>query len=464
MTHPYQFQRLDYSRKQIRLLDLQLFDDALPGHFPLRLETFDIESAPTYVALSYTWGEPNLINRISIGENYLQIGPNLHSFFEALRCSKKAIRQIPTIYLWIDQLCIDQQNVAERNNQVAMMSEIYSRAVYTLIWLNNDSQIYNKPSPWIAQEISRYLLPQYLSHKRLKESLPLYRYFTRKKTKKDTSTCLYEFLGHRYWSRLWVIQEVWLAQKTRIFTEGDVWLEWDHIIDLMNPQGQDDNWRFISAPSAMGLMFLAMSERILGKALDFTKKHALMSLLAYFDRVECSVPRDVVYGFMGIVEEELRIPIDYTKPIQDILLDVLLSGLKPYGCFNKTTLSKVGIRIGLTRSQHAAWDKMVAAVENHCEIPSESSYKTYIRPESLGFVVVDNPTSCELWTQRRLSLPQDSKVDGCWWYKWKGELYTFPCLIELNHDPGQNGPLANDFGDWRLLPQFAVDEPRPTLI
>lgn len=192
MAQPYQYQRLNHSGQQIRLLNLRLFEDAQPDHFPLLLETFDIESAPTYVALSYTWGSPTPIHKIAIGKTYLPAGPTLQSFFFALSCSKKAKYKRPTGHIWIDQLCIDQQNAAERNNQVGMMSEIYSRAVCTLIWLNNDSRIYNEPSPWSAHDISPYLLCRHLSH------ISLFRYFTLKKTKKNKSTALFKFLGRRY--------------------------------------------------------------------------------------------------------------------------------------------------------------------------------------------------------------------------------------------------------------------------
>jgi hypothetical protein len=215
----------------------------------------------------------------------------------------------------------------------------------------------------------------------------------------------------------------------------------------------------------MGLRLLAIGERIVGKDPNISwKKQPLLTLLGFFDKVECSVPRDVVYGFMGMVSEDLLVPVDYNKPIQDILLDVLLSGLKPFGHFNASTLSKVGIRIGLTRSQHTAWDRMVTAIQDRCEIPSNHSYKYYVPPEAVGFVAADDLASSEVWKQPQSSLYKNSKLDGCWWYEWEGEMYTFPCVIELNHDPGQNGPLANEFGDWRLLPQFAVGEPPSTRV
>lgn len=39
------------------------------------------------------------------------------------------------MWLWIDQICIDQSNTHEKNQQVAIMSKIYSKAYIVLSWL-----------------------------------------------------------------------------------------------------------------------------------------------------------------------------------------------------------------------------------------------------------------------------------------------------------------------------------------
>lgn len=51
-----------------------------------------------------------------------------------------ALRQLRNksrnIRIWIDALCINQQNISERNQQVRMMEEIYQKAKHVRIWLN----------------------------------------------------------------------------------------------------------------------------------------------------------------------------------------------------------------------------------------------------------------------------------------------------------------------------------------
>ena len=82
-----------------------------------------------FEALSYTWGttvaEDGLIIRIL--DQAVPITRNLYDALLHIR----HVTEIRT--LWIDQICINQDNTLERNLQVAMMSRIYQSAVRVLI-------------------------------------------------------------------------------------------------------------------------------------------------------------------------------------------------------------------------------------------------------------------------------------------------------------------------------------------
>jgi hypothetical protein len=43
-------------------------------------------------------------------------------------------------YYWIDALCMDQQNVLERNAQVAKMAEIFRKAQSVIVWLGKEDE------------------------------------------------------------------------------------------------------------------------------------------------------------------------------------------------------------------------------------------------------------------------------------------------------------------------------------
>ena len=53
-------------------------------------------------------------------------------------------------YLWIDQVCINQEDPDERTMQVLLMREIYKKAAIVRVWLTKDTERLTK-AVYIAQ-------------------------------------------------------------------------------------------------------------------------------------------------------------------------------------------------------------------------------------------------------------------------------------------------------------------------
>ena len=143
----YTHQPLSLELKQIRLLSFRPLDESAPDRIACTLEIYEHSSAPEYVALSYTWGEPVPVFPIYIDNGYLDIGRNLHSFCLAFCRSKEAKFRCESVYLWIDQVCIDQDNTLEKNHQVGIMHDIYAQATSVLTWLNDDAMVDDQQRP-----------------------------------------------------------------------------------------------------------------------------------------------------------------------------------------------------------------------------------------------------------------------------------------------------------------------------
>ncbi|KAF2442584.1 HET-domain-containing protein, partial [Karstenula rhodostoma CBS 690.94] len=117
----YIYEPLQYREGEIRLLKI------LPGARPsCTIEHFLLQSAPRYKAVSYRWGTGPLFKEILMNNYPIKISDNLFDFL-----SQRAS------ILWIDQLCIDQSSISEKNHQVAQMGAIYSKALQILVWLGN---------------------------------------------------------------------------------------------------------------------------------------------------------------------------------------------------------------------------------------------------------------------------------------------------------------------------------------
>ena len=131
MATRYVYQSLQ-SPEHIRLLDLGDEDEyRLSWNPPLRIVSFPRNECPPYECVSYAW----ITNRRDI-ELELEDGRVImitSSIETALPFLTNATR---TGYLWIDQICIDQDNIPERNAQVAMMGDIYREAQRLLVWLS----------------------------------------------------------------------------------------------------------------------------------------------------------------------------------------------------------------------------------------------------------------------------------------------------------------------------------------
>lgn len=93
-------------------------------------ETADINNPPEYVALSYSWGDINHRVPVRCDGRTVMVPQPASELLKAL-----ARGPVP---LWIGSLCINQQDVNERNEQVAIMADIYSKASLVMVWLGPD--------------------------------------------------------------------------------------------------------------------------------------------------------------------------------------------------------------------------------------------------------------------------------------------------------------------------------------
>lgn len=103
---------------------------------PLRgsLALFDIDSGQDYETISYTWGEPTRDSEIVCDGKRIGITPSLAGALLRLRWPNRERR------LWVDQICINQDDEEERSQQVQFMNRIYENASHVLVWLGEDEQ------------------------------------------------------------------------------------------------------------------------------------------------------------------------------------------------------------------------------------------------------------------------------------------------------------------------------------
>ncbi|KAK0620838.1 heterokaryon incompatibility protein-domain-containing protein, partial [Immersiella caudata] len=121
-----------------------------------------------YVALSYVWGsdvEPLVLTMANIEllcrPASLQISSALGKRLpRTLRDAMTVTRQLGTRYLWVDRLCIVQDDAVHKPSQLAAMAAVYRNASITLIAANGDDTCGLRLSP---PTVSIVTLPSNLS-------------------------------------------------------------------------------------------------------------------------------------------------------------------------------------------------------------------------------------------------------------------------------------------------------------
>ncbi|KAH9866052.1 hypothetical protein J1614_008616 [Plenodomus biglobosus] len=233
---------------------------------------------PEYVALSYTWGSPSPTYRILINDTPYMVRENLFRFLCAYR---KDPRCDTHPFLWIDQICIDQENTNERNHQVRLMKSVYSRAHLVVSWLDDSS--YDAICT-----------------------------FHRGGTPDLLQSAVTDILSNVYFTRLWVVQEFLLANTLVIFCR-DVWIEREAITRILNR----DIYRVDYTGSSKEALFRRSSYRPSGDI-----ELSFLTCLLHWASMDCESIRDKVYGFLRLIPHKFT-DIDYDKPVQEVYLDAL---------------------------------------------------------------------------------------------------------------------------------------------
>lgn len=143
-----QYTPLNPSKKQIRLLTL------LPGEWDerIRCELYvaSLQDQPKYEALSYTWGPQVDLVDIYVNDTPFPATPNLYAALRRLRDQIRTARDNrDSRTLWIDAICMNQQDTEEKTQQVLLMGEIYSQTANGLLWLGEQP---DEPEPVTSKE------------------------------------------------------------------------------------------------------------------------------------------------------------------------------------------------------------------------------------------------------------------------------------------------------------------------
>lgn len=215
---PYQYAPL--AAQQIRVVSVSI--EPSTGFVVCSFEHRDLASSlGSYRAISYCWGDPTAAYRLLFN--------NGQSIVITKSCAEiltHVVPQHPTDLYWIDQLCINQNNNAEKSVQVLLMGEIYSSTKQVSAWLGCGAKETEKALDFIKTLYDEIEDTKRKGHQPTLEPLMSQavriRNLPTEMQRERKWSALSKFLRNVWFERCWVMQEVIMAcAKTSHLTPQD---------------------------------------------------------------------------------------------------------------------------------------------------------------------------------------------------------------------------------------------------
>ncbi|ORY16940.1 heterokaryon incompatibility protein-domain-containing protein [Clohesyomyces aquaticus] len=316
---PYTSPVLNLHHQEIRILELLPGGSEHDSTIQCKFQKARLVDKPCYVALSYTWGAPAPTREISLDGNAFTVRNNLYQFLRTYRSYIDEQKRGSVIrYLWVDAICINQNDTRERNHQVALMKSIYSSAHHVVIWLGQWEDGFD------AKGLSEFAYS--VSHMDFQSV-------------RSMSTAGFDailaLLQRQYWSRIWIVQEVVLAQSITLFYGN--WC----------CDGPQLDWFLLTIENGRSLIIGSSAATVLRQRRKWHKQvkggtsvrkfktegFEFYQLLEKYKDMESSDPRDKVYALLSLTAkddlEAFSLEADYSKaPFQ--IYEHLLDAFQKY--------------------------------------------------------------------------------------------------------------------------------------
>ncbi|KAM7201710.1 Heterokaryon incompatibility protein (HET) domain containing protein [Rhypophila sp. PSN 637] len=278
----------------IRLLRVTGVD--VNGCLTTTLDTWQIDTNPEFYALSYVWGSDAKTQKIDCNGKELAVTESAHVALTSLRGTLRL--EEPGNPIWIDAICINQNDNDERSRQVARMDWVYREAKCVIVWLGKgDVHIDFGQQVALTGELESNGLPA-LGH-------PLW-------------ACLHTLFENEWFVRLWTSQEAALSQSLQ-FVCGDFMVSIEVFETVAN--------RLLKH----GLQWLVSRNALRGSLGGFfaiidTKQNVLggSGLLMATAGKQCKEPLDRIYGLLSSMPGEFRkkILVSYTRDINEVYVEM----------------------------------------------------------------------------------------------------------------------------------------------
>jgi hypothetical protein len=351
---------------QLRLLLLSRgkFDDPIHGTLMIARLGSNIK----FQALSYTWADARGDDSRS---KIIFLGPRWDMFMVTANCEaalRRLRRKDDDCMVWVDAICINQGNHVERNHQVGLMRRIYSAASEVFVYLG-------EASPLAKEAFERLMWAK--KHQSIDEK---------------GRQSLKDLFNMRYFSRIWIIQEIANAKLATIHL-GDNAMGWS----ILEEERLKTLEIYNNAPKWISNIYLRQ---------EYTTRD-LSNLLFYTISSEASDPRDKLFALLGLVKDadEFGLAADYSLSLQEVQV-----GVAAFFITHEDDCSILRYAVGVSSDSPAevpswvpTWDR---GYRSRPILRGSETFNSYVilRAEHIAPYVLSNPILDDLGKPRILHI------------------------------------------------------------
>ena len=357
----YGYFPLDRMADEIRILNIEPHKGDESSPMVCSLLHVPLAAKQDYHALSYTWGSGAKTKSITLSGQSFAVSETLYSALIHLRQSN--LRRA----IWVDAICINQNEIPERNSQISRMARIYTASDGTVIWLGDEAE-----GSKIAMEEMGRIAMEHIRKNHRAELDVVEAHEDMAKVKDGTVAIIYKSLREDFYGphlkvdddftpeeapvwraicrlllrpwfrRTWVIQEAVTAGNLMV-TCGESMMYWE-ALPMFSTTIQND-WNFFRLLSddeqqkkdfayydpdvqfaRVGVFRNLRTTRQRGESISY------LSLLIATRDTESTDPRDKIYGLWGLASDaaDLVPTPDYAQSVQSVYTSFVIAWIKKY--------------------------------------------------------------------------------------------------------------------------------------
>ncbi|KAK1447352.1 hypothetical protein CMEL01_09191 [Colletotrichum melonis] len=280
------------------------------------------------------------------GEQYIRLGGRMPDariecdgvgivvggeLFRALRRMRSKEGGEP-LRIWVDALCINQQDLKERNEHVKVMGRVYAGASRTRVWLGESTEMdfHAVRTLYAISEI----FDDIFVHRKVVDlaSATMHEIQWHFHNNADTNRLewglLADLLNRSWFKRTWIIQEVVNSREVTVHL-GAIQVPWHFMAMVILAMSEFKLQTMISECKgfkAIGFMEQLRKERV-DEAATCTSA-PLLTLLEELRDFQATIPSDKIYGVLGLIDQKGAYVVDYAQTPEQVFTNFAIKNIR----------------------------------------------------------------------------------------------------------------------------------------